>query len=235
VTLDLPARSQFVVAAQFGVLRSLILFCRRFARRVLAAGAAEYRVVFQNAQTRVACRDSSDRVRSTSQPSVRAKIMLGFAVTLALSAATMGFAYVGFERVPPGSGPTARASRKPIWPQHRPRADLLRSLARYFVATGKEDDAKAALAAEASLKEAILASMEGTTNPARLAQITKLEREFRAFTKIFAEIVRLKDDSTRRPRRTSSSASATSMPLQARRSAGERARCDDLSPLTTKV
>jgi len=34
------------------------------------------------------------------------------------------------------------------------------------VATGKEDDAKAALAAEASLKEAILASMKGTTNPA---------------------------------------------------------------------
>ena len=70
-----------------------------------------------------------------------------------------------------------------------------RSLARYYVATGKEDDAKAALAAEASLKDAITASMKGTTNPARLDQITRLEREFRAFTKIFAEIVRIKDDS----------------------------------------
>lgn len=46
----------------------------------------------------------------------RAKIMLGFAVTLALSAATMGFAYLGFERVSAGVGPIARASRKPIWP-----------------------------------------------------------------------------------------------------------------------
>ncbi|MDP1159904.1 hypothetical protein, partial [Klebsiella variicola] len=58
-----------------------------------------------------------------------------------------------------------------------------------------EDDDKAALAAEASLKDAITASMKGTTKPARLDQITRLEREFRAFTKIFAEIVRIKDDS----------------------------------------
>jgi hypothetical protein len=32
----------------------------------------------------------------------RAKIMLGFAVTLAISAASMGFAYLGFERVSGG-------------------------------------------------------------------------------------------------------------------------------------
>jgi hypothetical protein len=49
--------------------------------------------------------------------------------------------------------------------------------------------------AEASLKEAIIAAMKGTTNPARLDQVTKLEREFRAFTKIFAEIVKLKEES----------------------------------------
>jgi len=64
-----------------------------------------------------------------------------------------------------------------------------RSLARYFVATGKEEDGKAALAAEAGLKEAIIQSMKGTTNPTRLEQVVKLEREFRAFTKIFADIV----------------------------------------------
>ena len=72
-----------------------------------------------------------------------------------------------------------------------------RSLARYFVATGKEEDGKAALAAEASLKEAIIASMKGTTNPARLDQVTKLAREFRAFTKIFADILKVKDESAR--------------------------------------
>ena len=37
--------------------------------------------------------------------------------------------------------------------------------------------------------------MKGTTNPARLEQIAKLEREFRAFTKIFADILKVKGES----------------------------------------
>ncbi|MFN5484882.1 MAG: methyl-accepting chemotaxis protein [Bradyrhizobium sp.] len=126
----------------------------------------------------------------------RAKIMLGFAVTLALSAATMGFAYLGFERVSAGVGSYRQSVAEADLARNIDRELIsYRSLARYYVATGKEDDAKAALAAEASLKDAITASMKGTTNPARLDQITRLEREFRAFTKIFAEIVRIKDDS----------------------------------------
>ena len=126
----------------------------------------------------------------------RAKIMLGFAVTLAISAASMGIAYLGFERVSSGVD---------VYRQQRAEADLARnidrelisyrSLARYFVVTGKEEDGKAALAAEASLKEAIDQSMKGTTNPARLDQITKLAREFRAFTKIFADILKVKEES----------------------------------------
>ena len=61
--------------------------------------------------------------------------------------------------------------------------------------TGKEDDAKAALAAEASLKDAIDQSMKGTTNPARLDQVARLAGEFRTFTKIFADILKVKRDS----------------------------------------
>ncbi|MDH2386679.1 methyl-accepting chemotaxis protein [Bradyrhizobium sp. CER78] len=126
----------------------------------------------------------------------RAKIMVGFAVTLALSAATMGFAYMGFERVSAGVGSYRQSVAEADLARNIDREMIsYRSLARYYVATGKEDDAKAALAAEASLKDAIVASMKGTTNPARLEQVTKLEREFRAFTKIFAEIVRIKDES----------------------------------------
>jgi len=123
--------------------------------------------------------------------------MLGFAVTLAISAASMGFAYMGFERVSSGVA-TYRNSVS--------EADLARnidrelisywSLARYFVVTAKEEDGKAALAAEASLRDAIVQSMKGTSNPARLDQVTKLEREFRAFTKIFAEIMKVKEEST---------------------------------------
>ncbi|MBR0695594.1 methyl-accepting chemotaxis protein [Bradyrhizobium lablabi] len=126
----------------------------------------------------------------------RGKIMLGFAVTLAISAATMGFAYMGFERVSAGVESYRQSVTEADLARNIDRELIsYRSLARYFVATGKEEDAKAALAAEASLKDAILASMKGTSNPARLDQVTKLEREFRAFTKIFAEIVKLKDES----------------------------------------
>jgi len=128
----------------------------------------------------------------------RAKIMLGFAVTLAISAASMGIAYLGFERVSASVDSYRRSVTEADLARNIDRELIsYRSLARYFVATGKEEDGKAALAAEASLKEAIIASMKGTTNPARLDQVTKLEREFRAFTKIFADILKVKEESTR--------------------------------------
>ena len=128
----------------------------------------------------------------------RAKIMLGFAVVLAISAASMGFAYLGFERVSDGVDSYRRSVQEADLSRDIDRELIsYRSLARYFVATGKEEDGKAALAAEASLKEAITTSMKGTTNPTRLEQIVKLEREFRIFTKIFADILKVKDESTR--------------------------------------
>src|SRR3982074_1507456 len=37
--------------------------------------------------------------------------------------------------------------------------------------------------------------MKGSTNPARIEQIVKLEREFRIFTKIFADILKVKRES----------------------------------------
>jgi len=122
--------------------------------------------------------------------------MLGFAVTLAISAASMGIAYLGFEHISAG----VTAYRKSVG-----EADLARNidrevisyraLARYYVLSGKEEDGKAALAAEAGLKDAIDQSMRGTTNPARLDQITKLSREFGAFSKIFADIMKTKEES----------------------------------------
>jgi len=108
----------------------------------------------------------------------------------------MGFAYLGFEDVSAG----VTSYRKSV-----SEADLARNidrelisyrgLARYYVVTGKEDDSKAALKAEADLKGVIEQAMKGTTNPAGLDQITRLAREFSAFTKIFAEILKVKNDS----------------------------------------
>jgi methyl-accepting chemotaxis protein len=126
----------------------------------------------------------------------RGKIMLGFAVVLAITAVSMGFAYLGFEDVSAG----VTSYRKSV-----SEADLARNidrelisyrgLARYYVVTGKEDDSKAALKAEADLRGAIEQAMKGTTNPAALDQITRLAREFGAFTKIFAEILKVKNES----------------------------------------
>ena len=138
------------------------------------------------------------RSRSIKLPTLRfrAKIMLGFAVTLAISAASMGFAYWGFERVSTGVGSYRQSVAEADLARNIDRELIsYRSLARYYVTTGKEDDAKAALDAEASLKDAILAATKGTTNPTRLDQVARLESEFHAFTKIFADIVRLKDES----------------------------------------
>src|ERR1700716_3025558 len=119
----------------------------------------------------------------------RGKIMLGFAVVLAVSAVSMGIAYLGFERVSSGVA-TYRNSVSEADLARNIDRELIsyRAMAQYYVVTGKEDDAKAALSAEASLKDAIDQSMTRTANPARLEQLTRLASEFRTFTKVFADI-----------------------------------------------
>ena len=122
--------------------------------------------------------------------------MLGFAVVLAISAVSMGIAYLGFERVSVGVTSYRKSVSEADLARNIDRELIsYRALARYYVVTGKEDDGKAALAAEAGLKDAIDQSMKGTTNPAGLEQITRLAREFRTFTKIFADILKVKSES----------------------------------------
>jgi hypothetical protein len=126
----------------------------------------------------------------------RAKIVLGFAVVLGISAASMGIAWLGFERISEGVMSYRRSVAEADLARNIDRELIsYRSLARYDVVTAKEDDAKAALTAEAGLRGAIIESMKGSTNPARIEQIVKLEREFRIFTKIFADILKVKRES----------------------------------------
>ncbi len=126
----------------------------------------------------------------------RAKVMLGFAIVLAISAVSMGIAYLGFERVSVGVTSYRKSVSEADLARNIERELIsYRALARYYVVTGKEDDGKAALAAEASLKDAIDQSMKGTTNSAGLEQIARLAREFRTFTKIFADILKVKGES----------------------------------------
>jgi methyl-accepting chemotaxis protein len=140
------------------------------------------------------------RLRSVSSklPALRfrGKVSLGFAFVLAISTVSMGFAYLGFERVSSGVAAYRASVSESDLAQNIDRGLIsYRALARYFVATGKEDDAKAALTAEGVLKDAIDQSMKNTTNPARVNQVTRLAREFHAFTKIFADVVKSKRDS----------------------------------------
>jgi len=126
----------------------------------------------------------------------RAKISLGFGLLLVISAVSLYIAYLGFEKV---------SSAVASWRTSVSEADLARNidreliayrgLARYYVITAKDDDAKAAQAAEAHLKDAIDASMRGTSNPAQRDQVARLAGEFQSFAKIFAEIVRVKTES----------------------------------------
>ena len=94
--------------------------------------------------------------------------MLGFATVLVVSAASMGIAYLGFENVSGGVTSYRNSVSEADLARNIDRELIsYRALARYYVVTGKEDDAKATLAAEASLKNAIDQSMRGTGAEAR--------------------------------------------------------------------
>jgi hypothetical protein len=122
--------------------------------------------------------------------------MLGFAVTLAISAVSMGFAYMGFERVSSGVASYRSSVTEADLARNIDRELIsYRSLVKYYVVTGKEEDAKAAQAAEASLKQAIDGSLAGTKQPARLEGLKRLAIEFKNFTSTFADIVKVKSES----------------------------------------
>ncbi|MCD0420549.1 methyl-accepting chemotaxis protein [Rubrivivax sp. JA1024] len=126
----------------------------------------------------------------------RGKVTLGFAVVLGITAISMGLAYLGFERVSDGVVAYRDGVRQ---------SDLARDIdrqmvsyearARHYVLTGKEDDAKAARAAETGLKDAIDRSLQAATKPAQREALAALSGEFATFTKLFADIVALKTDS----------------------------------------
>ncbi len=126
----------------------------------------------------------------------RAKVMLGFVVVLAVSAVSLGIAYRGFEHI---------ASAVASYRNSVSEADLARnidrelisyrSLVKYYVVTGKEDDAKAALSAEANLKDAIDQALKGTRKPARREGLDRLAGEFKNFASTFSEILKVKRES----------------------------------------
>jgi methyl-accepting chemotaxis protein len=126
----------------------------------------------------------------------RAKILFGFAVVLAISAISLGIAYLGFERVSVSVSSYKNSVAEADLARNIDRELIsYRSLVKYYVVTGKEDDAKAAQEAEARLKDAIERSIKDTRKPARLEGLNHLADEFKDFAATFAEIVKVKRES----------------------------------------
>ncbi|ABD05625.1 methyl-accepting chemotaxis sensory transducer [Rhodopseudomonas palustris HaA2] len=126
----------------------------------------------------------------------RGKVTLGFAVALGLSAISMGLAVVAFERV----SDVVAGYREGVDESDAARnidqaLTVFQARARYYVLTGKDDDAKAALAAQAALSAAIDRSMQTAKTPEQRERVTKLAAEFDGFAKRFAEIQALKTES----------------------------------------
>jgi CHASE3 domain sensor protein len=104
-----------------------------------------------------------------------AKVTLGFSAVLLISALSMAMAYVGYQRISAGVVSYRTSVAETGLARNIDRElTAYQALTRYFVLTGKENDAKAAKAAENSLKAAIDESMKATTDAARLEKITKI-------------------------------------------------------------
>jgi methyl-accepting chemotaxis protein len=141
--------------------------------------------------------------------------MLGFAVVLAISAASMSIAYFGFERVSAGVVSYRNSVSESGFARDIDRElTSYRDLTRYYVATAKEEDAKAALSAETRLRDAIAQSMKVTADRERLDKITRLEGQFKTFAKVFADIVALKGESLTLSRKLTLGASMMSSKLE---------------------
>src|SRR6478609_1696833 len=145
----------------------------------------------------------SGRIASSSKRTImptlrfRAKIILGFAAVLVISAGSMAFSYFGFERVASGVGSYRSSVTEADLARNIDRELLAyRSAVRYFVVTGKEDDAKAALDAETGLKSAIDQAVKSAKKPARQESLGKLSKEFSNFSATFAKVLQAKRDST---------------------------------------
>ena len=125
----------------------------------------------------------------------RGKVLLGFAVVLLISTVSLGIAYLGFQRV----SAAVSAYRDSVSEADLARnieSELIsyRSLVQYYVVTGKDDDAKAALSAEQSLKAAIDQAL-GSTKGGRDERLEKLAAEFKHFSQTFSNVLKLKSES----------------------------------------
>ena len=123
----------------------------------------------------------------------RAKVTLGFAAVLGISAISMGLAYVGLENI--AHGATAyRASVAESDVARNIDRELVsyRLLVRFYVLSGREADAKAALAAEDSLTRAIDEATRLAASSRQIDRVISLTHDVRNFALMFGDILKAK-------------------------------------------
>ncbi len=128
-----------------------------------------------------------------SNMSFSTKTFLGFAVVVLLSVASMGMAYVGYQKI---------RNNFASYKMSVTEADAVRTvereltayqlLARYYARGGAEADATATLDTEKAASVAIDKARAAIANPDRMAPIATLTERFRAFSSTFNEILVLK-------------------------------------------
>lgn len=127
----------------------------------------------------------------------RAKIMLGFASVLSISALSMGVAHFGFERISTGS-----RAYQDIVVQSDIARDIDRELTacrlliRQYVLTGRASDQKLARTAESELSNAIKRAVNASDSKSG-EEISSLSLKFEVFAKLFSETTELKDQNAR--------------------------------------
>lgn len=124
----------------------------------------------------------------------RTKILLGFATLLAISSASIGVAYFGFERISTGS-----ESYQNIVVQSDLARDIdreltaYRLLVRYYLLTGFVSDRNAAQAAETELSKAIKQASEMAGAKGR-QKMAILSGKFDEYSKLFGRAIELKTE-----------------------------------------
>lgn len=128
-----------------------------------------------------------------SMLSYRAKTFLGFAVVLFLSTASMGIAYLGYEKIKEGfasyrssvlEAESARAVEREL--------TAYQLLVRYYAKTGSEEDAKAALDTEHAVQAAIEQGRAHITSAVRRSPTAIIADRFAEFSATFKTILALK-------------------------------------------
>ena len=123
----------------------------------------------------------------------RAKVTLGFAAVLAISAASLGSALIGLEHISEGVAAYRSSVAESDMARNIDRELVsYRLLVRYYVLSGKESDAKAALAAEANLRQAIDETTRLAAGSSQINSVVSLAQEFRNFTTMFGDILKIK-------------------------------------------